>query len=207
MKTNLRQFSRRPQAKGQAGFSLFELVVFVLSVAIIYAYAAQRFATYPGEAEKANFIAVTTQLQNSMTLQTFTAQLSGGSAASVAVLQDGNPMDLMLRPPRNYFGVMPPSQAGELPRRSWYFDSVSRHLVYLLGSGESVYLEQSGGLTPSDEIRLRIEANYGEVDRATGLPVFVSEDGGRTVAPANRELRFNGLILAPVTPYQWNRSG
>ena len=207
MKTNPRQFSRRPQAKRQAGFSLFELVVFVLSVAIIYAYAAQRFASYPGEAEKANFIAVTTQLQNSMTLQTFTAQLSGGSAASVAVLEDGNPMDLMLRPPRNYFGVMPPSQAGELPRRSWYFDSISRHLVYLLGSGESVYLEQDGRLSPADEIRLRIEADYGEVDRATGLPVFISEDSGRAVAPANRELRFNGLILAPVTPYRWSRSG
>lgn len=195
------------RSKSQAGFSLFELVVFVLSVAIIYAYAAQRFASYPGEAEKANFIAVTTQLQNSMTLQTFTAQLKGGTAATAAALENGNPMDLMLRPPRNYFGAMPPSRAGDLPRRSWYFDSVSRHLVYLLGAGESVYLEQGGGLSPSGEIRLRIEADYSEVDRATGLPVSVSEDSGRAVAPADRERRFNGMILAPVTPYRWTRSG
>lgn len=195
------------RSKSQAGFSLFELVVFVLSVAIIYAYAAQRFSSYPGEAEKANFIAVTTQLQNSMTLQTFTAQLKGGTAATAAALENGNPMDLMLRPPRNYFGVMPPSRAGDLPRRSWYFDSVSRHLVYLLGAGESVYLEQGGGLSPSGEIRLRVEADYSEVDHATGLPVPVSEDSGRAVAPADRERRFNGMILAPVTPYRWTRSG
>ena len=57
--------SQRRELKlaGSGGFSLFELVVFIICVAIIYASAANRFSDFPGEAERANFLAVSAQIQ------------------------------------------------------------------------------------------------------------------------------------------------
>lgn len=193
----------RPLHRRQRGFSLFEFVVFVLSVAIIYSYAAQRFSGYPGEAEKANFIAVRAQLQNSMTLQTFTAQLNGGRDALVTTLKGGNPMALMLRPPRNYLGEFEEYTLGDLPRRSWFFDKNNAELVYLIGSGEGVSQFIGERAVPAREIRLRIKAEYALVEKSTGLPVEMVEDSGRTVAADATELQFAGLVLTEVVPYRW----
>ena len=87
-----------------AGFSLFELVVFIISIAIIYAYATNRFAEFPGQAERANFMAVTTQLQTGVNLEMMMA-LGSGRVTSLEQFEGVNPMDLMLSAPTNYLGV------------------------------------------------------------------------------------------------------
>ncbi len=185
------------------GFSLFEFVVFVLSVAIIYSYAAERLSGYPGEAEKANFIAVRTQLQNSMTLITFSAQLNGGRDALITTLEGGNPMSLMLRPPRNYLGEFEEYTLRDLPRRSWFFDKTRSELVYLIGSGEGVTQLMGERSVPTQEIRLHIKAEYVLVEKSTGLPVEVVADFGRLVATDATELQFAGLVLTEIVPYRW----
>lgn len=190
----------------QTGFSLFELVVFVLSVAIIYSYAAQRFSGYPGEAEKANFIAVRSQLQNSMTLHTFTAQLNGGRDALIATLEGGNPMSLMLRPPRNYLGEFERYTLSELPRRSWFYDTNTSELVYLIGTGEGVTLLEDGRGVPAQEIRLHIRAEYGFIEKSTGLPIEMVTGAGRNVEADAIERQFLGMVLTEVVPYRWGSS-
>ena len=187
------------------GFSLFEFVVFVLSVAIIYSYAVQRFSGYPGEAEKANFIAVRAQLQNSITLLTFSAQLNGGRDALVTTLEGGNPMSLMLRPPRNYLGEFEEYTLRDLPRRSWFFDKTRSELVYLIGSGEGVTQLMGERSVPTQEIRLHIKAEYLLVEKSTGLPVAMVADSGRLVARDATELQFTGLVLTEIVPYRWGR--
>lgn len=187
------------------GFSLFEFVVFVLSVAIIYSYAAERFSGYPGEAEKANFIAVRAQLQNSMTLLTFSAQLNGGRDALVTTLEGGNPMSLMLRPPRNYLGEFAEYTLRDLPRRSWFFDKTRSELVYLIGSGEGVTQLIGEHSVPAQEIRLHIKAEYVLVEKSTGLPIEMVADSGRLVATDATELQFAGLVLTEIVPYRWGR--
>lgn len=189
--------------RSHRGFSLFEFVVFVLSVAIIYSYAAERFSGYPGEAEKANFIAVRTQLQNSMTLITFSAQLNGGRDALITTLEGGNPMSLMLRPPRNYLGEFEEYTLRDLPRRSWLFDKTRSELVYLIGSGEGVTQLMGERSVPTQEIRLHIKAEYVLVEKSTGLPVEVVADFGRLVATDATELQFAGLVLTEIVPYRW----
>lgn len=202
-KTRFNHSTRKLVTDTQRGFSLFELVVFILSVAIIYSYAAQHFAGYPGEAEKANFMAVSTQLQNSITLQSFTAQLNGGAGELRGRLTGANPMLLMLRPPRNYFGEMSSTEAAVLPRRSWYFDRDLGQLVYLIGSGEGVVINDGEELREADEIRLAIVADYTEVERSTGLPLALIGEEARGLSAEARERRFNGLVLSPVQPYKW----
>ncbi len=188
--------------KQSGGFSLFELVVFIISVAIIYAYAANRFAEFPGQAERANFLAVTTQIQSGVNLEMIMA-IGRGRLGSVKRFEGVNPMDLMLETPSNYLGVVSSSQASELPRRSWYFDPATEELVYLINDAGGAYLLVDGVAYPTDEIRFKLVADYEEVDRMSGLPLGVAERGGNEVSEENIERRLNGIVLRPSTPYRW----
>lgn len=189
-------------SRQSGGFSLFELVVFIISVAIIYAYAANRFAEFPGQAERANFIAVTTQLQSGVNLEMMMA-MGTGRRQSIMSFEGVNPMDLMLEPPSNYRGVVASSQAGELPRRSWYFDPASNELVYLINDTGSTFLLIDDIAYLTDEIRFKIVPDYSEIDSVTGLPVRVAERDGEEVPRENIKRRLNGMVLRPTTPYQW----
>lgn len=184
------------------GFSLFELVVFIISVAIIYAYAANRFAEFPGQAERANFMAVTTQLQSGVNLEMILA-VGAGRIGNLERFEGVNPMDLMLESPTNYLGVYSPAQAAELPRRSWYFDPTSEELVYLINDVGGAYLIVNGISYPTDEIRFKLVADYSEVDRRSGLPVHIAERDGTEVPEEDIKRRLNGMVLRPSTPYQW----
>ncbi|MEX0965247.1 MAG: hypothetical protein WDZ52_14535 [Pseudohongiellaceae bacterium] len=184
------------------GFSLFELVVFIISVAIIYAYAANRFAEFPGQAERANFMAVTTQLQTGVNFEMLRA-FGTGRLASMGKLEGINPMDLMLEAPTNYLGVLSSAQAAESPRRSWYFDPASEELVYLINDTGGAYLIINEITYPADEIRFKLVPDYSEFDRASGLPVHIAERDGSVVTEQNIEKRLNGVVLRPSTPYRW----
>ena len=185
-----------------AGFSLFELVVFIISIAIIYAYATNRFAEFPGQAERANFMAVTMQLQTGVNLESMMA-LGSGRVTSLEQFEGVNPMDLMLSAPTNYLGVVSSLQAAELPRRSWYFDPATQELVYLINDTGGAYLVINGASYPTDEIRLKIVVDYAEVDRLSGLPVHIAQRDGSEVPQENIKRRLNGIVLRPTTPYQW----
>lgn len=184
------------------GFSLFELVVFIISVAIIYAYAANRFAEFPGQAERANFMAVTTQLQSGVNVEMIMA-FGGGRMGTIERLEGANPMDLMLEAPANYLGVMSSSQATQVPRRSWYFDPATEELVYLINDADGAYLIVNDISYPTDEIRFKLVSDHTEIDAITGLPVHIAERDGSEVAEENIKLRLNGIVLRPSTPYIW----
>ena len=186
------------------GFSLFELVVFIISVAIIYAYAANRFAEFPGQAERANFMAVLTQLQTGVNFEMMMA-VGTGRVGSVDKLEGVNPMDLMLEAPTNYLGVLSSAQAAESSRRSWYFDPATEELVYLINDVGGAYIVVDAISYPADELRFKLVADYSEVDRVSGLPVHIAERDGSTVAEENIKRRLNGVVLRPSTPYQWQK--
>ncbi|MDF1766941.1 MAG: hypothetical protein P1V29_11205 [Gammaproteobacteria bacterium] len=152
-------------------------------------------------------MAVTTQLQSSLTLQTFTAQLNGGVADMVSTLEGGNPMALMLRPPRNYLGALDEYRLAELPRRSWFFDVQSGELVYLIGENGGATLLDGVAEFATDEIRLKIIAEYSLTERSTGLPLTLVEGSGREPSSEELSREFNGLVLAPVTPFRWRLGG
>lgn len=191
-----------PNYKKVRGFSLFELVVFIILVAIIYATAANRFADFPGQAERANFLAITTQLQTAINLEMMIG-LGTGRIRSAERMDGINPMDLMLQPPSNYIGVFDLIDRERIQRRVWYFDRSRQELVYLVNDTTGVYLVNDGIDVPTDEIRFRIMVEYGEEDMRSGLPVEIAENDGSVVAPENRRTRLRGVLLRPVFPYRW----
>ncbi len=185
-----------------AGFSLFELVVFIIAVAIIYATAANRFSEFPGQAERANFLAVTTEIQTAINLEMMLG-VKSGRISELATLEGANPMDLLLEPPSNYLGVFDVVDLERFPRRVWYFDRSRSELVYRVNDVNGVYLVQDGREIATEQIRFRMALRFSDVDRATGLPVALLEAEGDTVPEENRRRRFDGVLMEPIIPYVW----
>lgn len=184
------------------GFSLFELMAFIIISAIVYSAAANRFARLPADAEKANFLAITTQVQAAVSLEMMLG-ITSGKSASMARMIGTNPMEYLLQPPRNYVGVLNGASAANLPERSWYFDSSNGELVYQVSNRQGVFLSLNGTQVPAQEIRFRIEAKYGAIDVATGLPAAALESGGGQVGQSGSRAKLSGVLMRPVIPYTW----
>ena len=186
-----------------SGFSLFELVVFIISVAIIYAAAARRFADFPGEAERANFFAVTTQIQSGVNLESMLG-ITRGTAGQMQYYQNANPMDLLLDPPSNYIGAYDYVDVNALDRRVWYFDLTNGELVYLVNDNTNLYLVIGGQRVLADELRFELTVNYRYQDRETGLPIELSDDSEANADLSLYRRSYGGLLLKPVIPFEWD---
>lgn len=197
---------RSVKLRNSRGFSLFELMAFIIISAIVYSAAANRFAQLPADAEKANFLAITTQVQAAVSLEMMLG-ITSGKSASMSRMIGTNPMEYLLQPPRSYVGVLNGAQAGNLPERSWYFDSSSGELVYQVSNRQGVFLSLNGTLVPAQEIRFRIEAKYSAIDVATGLPVAALESGGGRVGQSGSRTKLSGVFMRPVIPYSWQTAG
>lgn len=185
------------------GFSIFELTVFIIVVAIIYASAARRFSEFPGEAERANFLAVLSQLQTSINLELMLA-MSRGQHAIFQDLESANPMDLLLDTPSNYLGAFSFVDESRLNRRSWYFDEVRNELVYLVNDEEGVFLRVDGQQVPTDVIRFTVRASYRSQASTSSLSVGASLGvAGDSRLSVQSRGSPSGMLLEPVLPYDW----
>ena len=187
------------------GFTLFEMVAFIIVTAIIYSVAVNRFSEYPSAAERASFQSVLTQLQTGINLELMMG-VRTGFVANNQDFQGINPMDLMLRPPGNYLGVYE-SAAADLPRRSWYFDGSTSELVYLVNSSEGVFLIRNAREIPATEIRFKVQKMYR--DPISMKTVTLDElnandnDASGGINSAVASARMSGVLLQPVVPYKW----
>ncbi|MEC8860428.1 MAG: prepilin-type N-terminal cleavage/methylation domain-containing protein [Pseudomonadota bacterium] len=170
--------SVRPINSRSAGFSLFELMVYILAASILFAAAFNRYQDFPGEAERANFLAIQAQLNAAINLQMMRIIASGGWD-DARQLDGLNPMDLMLTTPGNYVGTLSGADIAQLPRRIWFFDQARGELVYLAENAENLYLLNDGERTATGRLSFRVSNRYS----STGS--------------------WEGLVLAPVRPYEW----
>ena len=170
----------RPVPNRQRGFSLFELIAYILIVSITFSFAFNRFADFPGEAERANFTSIMMQLKSGVTLQMMNG-IATGKWNELTVLEGSNPMDLMLETPANYVGELGPIDVSQLPRRIWYFDATAGELVYLANNTENLYAMVDGAAQPTDHVRLRIAMKYNDEERKD----------------------WSGVTLDPVVPFVW----
>ncbi len=203
------------------GFTLFELVVLILVVAIVFAYGLNRFREFPGEAERANFLAVSTQLKAGVTLQMMNG-IASGKWNELSALEGSNPMDLMLELPRNYLGAFDLIDEAALPRRTWYFDSFKGNLIYLADDSENLYSYVDGFRQPTDQVSFRIVMKYddgkddrqgstfrrGDIDNLfaenDAFALNLGEETGSSAAETTKKPSWVGLLLEPLAPYQWN---
>ena len=165
------------------GLTLIEVLVVVIVVGILTGFVLKRLVPLIGKAEAVAFATVVNQLENALLLET-AKRIAGGQGATVAALTDGNPMDLMLRPPDNYLGEYAVPDMGSLPKRSWHFDPARRLLVYRIGDPARF---QTGESAPS-LIEFRVQVAYR--DRNSDHRYRPTDDD------------FEGVRLQPQRPYR-----
>jgi prepilin-type N-terminal cleavage/methylation domain-containing protein len=163
------------------GFSLLELVVVVIAVAILMGVALDRLLPLVGRAQRAAFLDVQRELQSSLLLAA-AERITRGEAGTIPELAGVNPMALLLQPPANYVGERPPA---DVPPASWYFDAEAGLLGYRVGR----YTRFAARGGPADRIELDVAFAY-------------QDRNGNGVFDAAGD-RFDGLKLAPVHPYDW----
>ena len=162
------------------GYTLFELIVFIIVVGIVFAYAMNRFRDFPGAAERANFMAIASQMQSGVNMEMM-AGIASGTYRELRELEGTNPMNLLLEPPTNYLGSFGFIQNIELPRRSWFYDSNRQQLVYLVNDDTDVFYLVNSVPVPTNEIRFELVNRY-------------------------RENEWTGILIQPILPYSWGDS-
>jgi general secretion pathway protein G len=166
------------------GFSLLELVVVVIAVAILMGVALDRLLPLVGRAQRAAFLDVQRELQSSLLLEA-AERITSGEGATLPELAAANPMTLLLRPPGNYVGELAAPAGADVPRASWYFDEQAGTLGYRVGRNTRFAAKEG----PPDRIELRVAF------------VFEDRDADGTFDAAGD--RFGGLRLTPVHDYEW----
>ncbi len=180
--------------------------MFIICVAIIYATAANRFAQFPAAAERANFVAVVSQIQSGINLQSMEYVINGGTTQA-QYLDAANPMDFMLEAPSNYLGAYDFVDSSRLPTRSWYFDQTTGELVYRVSTSEGVFLISGPVEVPTEEIRFHLAVKYTYEDRnGRQLSSAVYDESGGLSNPSLRR-KFRGIVFEAVTPYRWDGAG
>ena len=212
--------NKRPQtitnSQASKGFSLFELIVYILLVSIVFSVSMRRFSEFPGEAERANFLAINTQLKAAVNLQMMNA-IARGNWDELGQLENSNPMDLMLETPSNYAGAFNLVDEQAMSRRTWYFDSYSGHLVYLASDSSNLFSSLGDGTSTLSSLRFRIAQRYAgdapvfagglgiDAETVTGLNDPSLRSGGGEGGGRGRS--WQGLVLEEVTPFTWARGG
>lgn len=176
--------TRRGPRTIQRGFSLLELVVVVILVALLFLFAFDRLMPLRGQAEGTQVASVTGALRSALGMEVAERIVSDGPGA-IAELEGANPMTLLQEPPRGYLGERGAAGASDVPGGSWYFDPDRGTLHYRVRFPQ--YLE--GKPEPPVELGWKIQLLYEDA----------GEDGG--FDPDTDSLQ--GVTLAPTDEYQW----
>jgi len=171
-------------ARYSRGFSLLELVVVVVAVAILMGVALDRLLPLVGRAQRAAFLDVQRELQSSLLLEA-AERITSGEAATLPELAGANPMALLLQPPANYVGPIVAPADSAIPPATWYFDAQAGTLGYRVGR-HTRFAAKDG---PSDRIELKV--------------AFVFEDRDKDGTFDAVGDRFGGLRLEPIHAYDW----
>lgn len=168
----------------QRGFTLIELVVVVVIVAIMTGFALDRLLPLIGRAERAAFLQVQSQLRSALLLEA-AEKITRGQSARLGELAGVNPMALLLSTPANYHGLLPRQTDEPVARASWYYDERTGRLVYFVGK-HTQFQPLTG---PENRIELFVEFVFGD------------RNGSGSYEPSIDE--FDGLRLASAFAYDW----
>lgn len=166
------------------GFSLLELTVVIIIVALLATIALGRLYAILADAERVSMEAVVGTLRSALGI-TVAEAVVHQDLRGLRVWEGGNPMDRLAELPQNYLGAFDDPNPANLEDGSWYFDKRAHELVYLVRNQSHF----SGGTANPPRARFAIRLVY--VDR-NGNGRF--DDGIDAL---------EGLHLAPVERYSW----
>lgn len=113
----------------QSGFTLFELILVIVLVGLLFLIASWRLLPLRGDAEAAHVAATVGALRSALGLEV-AERIVEDSLESAAELDRGNPMELLAQLPARYIGEVPSARGADIPAGSWYYDRSTRQLRY-----------------------------------------------------------------------------
>jgi prepilin-type N-terminal cleavage/methylation domain-containing protein len=119
--------------RGGHGFTLFEVAVSLLIVAVLAGVLLQRLHFVQQRAERAAVAQTVAILRVALTVKT-AHLLATHRDQEIATLALENPFDWLAEKPQNYLGEYFAPDPRDLHRGNWYFDRKEKTLVYLLNS-------------------------------------------------------------------------
>lgn len=168
----------------RAGFSLIELVVVIILIAVLYAVAADRLIVMRAQAERSHVETTLGALRSALGVRV-AATLARGSPRDLAALAGTNPVELLAEAPEGYRGEFFGPDPAAFEGGQWYFDRRDGVLVYRVR-----FAEYFRGAAPGPaRVRFAIE------------PVYTDRNGNGRYDPAADEI--HGLRLREVEPYAW----
>ena len=173
--------------RSSQGFTLFEMVVVICVIVILYMVAAQRLSELPAAAERASFYGTLGQIKAGVNFEMI-SKLTSQKSSELRNLSGANPMAFLLETPNNYRGEQEWVNDRNAQRGGWYYETSSGELVYVI-SGSSindVFVELSGMMVNYGQIRLKLTNIY----KGNG----VGQQGN-----------WQGLSLVEVMPFRWER--
>lgn len=168
-----------------AGFSLFELILVIIIVALFAGVLLGRFVTYQEMAEKAAMEQTAGAVRSALNLQ-MARLITQGQVDDIPKIVTVNPMKFLTEQQKNYVGEFYEASLDNIPPGSWYYDLKQKELVYLVYRGGHF---QSG---PDGMKRVRYKV---------GL-VYNEELFRNSGVDARKDL--GGVVLKEVEPYTWN---
>lgn len=125
---------RAEELSGQAGFTLFELVLVITIVGVLIGVMFNRLLFYQEATEKTVMEQTASIISSALNIQ-MAALIARDRIEDIPKLAQRNPMDWLAKKPKNYYGEYYDPKPGEIPPGNWYFDLKDHNLVYLVERG------------------------------------------------------------------------
>jgi len=167
----------------QRGFTFLELVVVIAIISVLGVVALNRYYKLLVDVERTSMEHDLGVMRSAVGMQV-AGHFVAGNMAGLKKLVGSNPMDLLAEKPNNYLGVISHYELKDIEKGSWFFDSKSGALIYLVRN--QLYFETQQG-EPS-RARFKIQPVYS--DRAKG---------------DKKTEYISGLTLKALEPYRWLR--
>ena len=164
-----------------AGFTLVELTVVLLVIAILAAVALHKLWSFQAEAERTALENMVGGLRSALGINV-ASYIAKDDLRGIQVLVGSNPMELLSESPKNYRGAVDGEPA--VADGEWYFDRKRGELAYRVRNADVF----RGGSGPPAEARFAVKPVYEDRNRNGRL------DAGDS---------FYGVRLEALTPYRW----
>ena len=174
--------SGRLYSKVQCGFTLFELILVIVLVAIFAGILLGRFLIYQEMAEKASMELTAGTIRSAINLQA-AGLVSRGRASDITKLATVNPFKWLTEKQKNYAGEY--YDPKNVPPGSWYYDLRNKEVVYLVYRGAHFAPNRQG----EKLVRFKVAVVYN--DALAGDTDLSRRDLG-------------GIAFREVEPYVWD---
>jgi len=175
---------KKPTRRGEAGFTLLELIVVVGLVAILFTVGLNKYFDLLVDVERATMEQTVGSMRSALAMQVAN-RIVRGDIGSIRSLAETNPMNYLAERPKNYLGELQNADPSAIEGGDWYFEKSGDYLVYRVKY--SRYFRSP--LAGPPRVRLRID------------PVY-TDDNGSGRFEAKKEV-LEGLRIAELDTYQW----